>query len=171
MTKSAKGWAFYQRDQRQEGLALMRETVPLWLEEGVIWTAPYITLLAESLIQENFISEALDVITRGLAIAERDGVLWYKAELHRVKGATLRREADGDPREAEAEFETALEIARDQGAKTLELRATNALAELWRDQGRSDEDRVLLEPIYEWFTEGRDSRDLQQAKRLLESFG
>jgi predicted ATPase len=169
MTKGAKGWTIYQKGQRHEGLALMRETVPMWLESGVTWTAPFVTLLAEALVQEEFVSEALDVITKAMGMADRDGVRWYEAELHRVKGVILRHDAGGDAEAAETSIHRALELAREQGAKLLELRAAISLAALWQTQNRSAEARALLEPAYGWFTEGRDSRDLRQAKRLLES--
>ena len=70
--------------------------------------------------------------------------------------------------EAEALFHQSLEIARRQEAKTFELRAATSLARLWRRQGKRDEAQALLAPLYAWFTEGFDTRDLKDAKTLLE---
>jgi predicted ATPase len=69
---------------------------------------------------------------------------------------------------AEASFRKAINVAQHQSAKTWELRATMSMARLWRDQGRRDEARELLAPVYGWFTEGFDTRDLKEAKALLE---
>jgi predicted ATPase len=73
-----------------------------------------------------------------------------------------------DETKAQAYFERALEVARQQQAKSLELRAAMSMARLWRDQGKRDEARDLLAPVYGWFTEGFDTRDLKEAKALLE---
>jgi predicted ATPase len=85
--------------------------------------------------------------------------------LHIVRGEALR---ERDPEAAEAAFQQDLEIARQQSAKSPELRGAAGLARLWRDQGRGAEARSLLEPIYEWFSEGLDTPLLQDAKALLE---
>ncbi len=69
---------------------------------------------------------------------------------------------------AEAHFERALAVARQQQAKSLDLRAAMSMARLWRDQGKRDEARELLAPVYGWFTEGHETRDLKEAKRLLD---
>jgi len=70
--------------------------------------------------------------------------------------------------QAEANFERALAVAREQHAKSWELRAAISLARLWRDQGKVQQARELLTPVYDWFTEGFDTRDLREAKALLE---
>jgi predicted ATPase len=90
----------------------------------------------------------------------------FEAELHRIIGdALLSIQRQG---EAEVEFTRALEIACKQQAKSWELRAAISLARLWRDQGKGQQARELLAPIYGWFTEGFDTRDLKEAKALLE---
>ena len=73
-----------------------------------------------------------------------------------------------DPTQAEAAFRAALEVARRQGAKSPELQAATSLARLWQRQGRVEEARAILAPVYGWFTEGFDTRDLKDAKALLE---
>jgi predicted ATPase len=100
--------------------------------------------------------------------AHQTGERFYEAELHRVKGELLLIQTSGDEREAEACFENALQVAREQGAKSLELRAAMSLSRLWQKQGKRAEARELLGGVYGWFTEGFDTADLQAAKTLLD---
>jgi predicted ATPase len=93
---------------------------------------------------------------------------WWEAEVSRLRGVVLLRQPGTPPAEAEACFQRALDVARRQEAKSLELRAAMSLARLWHHQGKRDEARGLLAPIYGWFTEGFDTADLQEAKALLE---
>src|SRR5690606_13498742 len=85
-----------------------------------------------------------------------------------LRGEILLLSTDADPDEAEACLQTALAVARHQEARSLELRAAMSLARLWRRQGKTDEARALLAPIYDWFTEGFDTPDLKDAKDLLD---
>jgi predicted ATPase len=112
-------------------------------------------------------NEALGILKLGLAQAEQQGQHYYDAELHRLR-AEILLDMDGNAvEEAEALFGHALEIARRQEAKTFELRAATSLARLWQRQGKRDAARALLAPIYAWFTEGFDTKDLKDAKALL----
>jgi predicted ATPase len=88
--------------------------------------------------------------------------------LHRVKGELLLTNTPNAPSEAEACFNLALDIARKQSARSLELRAATSLARLWQEQRKLQEARDLLAPIYDWFTEGFDTADLKEAKALLD---
>jgi predicted ATPase len=91
----------------------------------------------------------------------------YVPEIHRLRGVFLK--SLGSPaEEVERTFRTALEIAEEQGAFLLKLRAATSLARLWRDQDKVQQARELLAPVYEWFTEGFDTRDLKEAKALME---
>src|SRR5436190_24185681 len=92
--------------------------------------------------------------------------LW-EPELYRVKGELLLRQLVPDAPEAESCFRQALDSARRQEAKSLELRAATSLSRLWQQQGKRDEACALLAPIYGWFTEGFDTADLREAKALL----
>ena len=92
---------------------------------------------------------------------------WYEAELNRVAGEIKLKSTEPDVTEAEAYFERALDVARQQQAKSWELRAAMSLARLWRSQGKVQQARELLAPVYGWFTEGFDTRDLKEAKALL----
>jgi predicted ATPase len=89
--------------------------------------------------------------------------------LHRLKGEVLLGAAEPPIADAEAEFQRALAIAREQGARYWELRAATSLARLWSDRGRYEDARDLLAPVYSWFTEGFETRDLTRARALLTS--
>jgi predicted ATPase len=91
---------------------------------------------------------------------------YYEAEVHRLKGDLLR--ITDQQAEAEKSYRKALEVAERQSAKAHQLRAAMSMARLWRDQDKRHEARELLAPVYGWFTEGFDTRDLKQAKALLD---
>jgi predicted ATPase len=93
---------------------------------------------------------------------------WHDAEIHRAAGEIALMLPGADTAKAEAYFDRALAVARQQQAKSWELRAAMSMARLWRDQGKRDEARELLAPVYGWFTEGFDTRDLKEAKGLLD---
>jgi len=102
-----------------------------------------------------------------LAKAAVSGERGWDAEIHRLRGELTGRLAYPDPVKVEESFRTALAIAREQGTRGYELRAATSLARLWREQGRLTEARDLLAPLYGSFTEGFDTADLKEAKRLL----
>ena len=93
---------------------------------------------------------------------------WFEADVNRTVGELALKSPKPDAAKAEAYFERALSVARQQHAKSLELRAAMSLARLWRSQGKPQQARELLAPVYGWFTEGFDTSDLQQAKALLD---
>jgi predicted ATPase len=93
---------------------------------------------------------------------------WCEAEVNRIAGDIALLSPEPDVATAKAYFERALAVARQQHAKSWELRAAMSLARLWRDQGKVQQARDLLAPVYGWFTEGFDTRDLKEAKALLE---
>jgi predicted ATPase len=99
---------------------------------------------------------------------EKTGGRFYEAELYRLRGELLLARSAEHHTEAETRFRQGLNIARRQQAKSWELRAAMSLSRLWQHQGKGDEARELLGPIYSWFTEGFDTADLQEAKALLE---
>ena len=116
--------------------------------------------------------EGLAALAEALTVVDKSGERFYEAELYRLKGTlTLQSQVQGPKsqvEEAEACFHRAIEIARRQQAKSLELRAAMSLARLWQQQGKKEEARQMLAEIYGWFTEGFDTKDLQEAKALLE---
>ena len=114
------------------------------------------------------------MLAQALATVDKAGERFYEAELYRLKGTlTLQTKVPSPKSEVEEEAEMcfwkAIEIARKQQAKFLELRATTSLARLWQSQGKEAEAHKLLSEVYNWFTEGFDTKDLQEAKALLES--
>src|SRR5215471_17806200 len=131
-------------------------------------TPLYLTLLVEALALAGKIEEALAALDDALAKAAVSGVRGWDAEIHRLRGELTGRLPHPDPAKAEDSFRTALAIAREQGTRGYELRAATSLARLWRGQGRRGEARDLLAPLYGWFTEGFDTADLKDAKRLLD---
>jgi predicted ATPase len=140
-------------------------------------------MLAEAYRQVGQTAEGLAAVAEALDWAQRTGGRYYEAELYRLKGElTLQKSEVRGPAskvpstqhptpstqtEAEACFHKAIEIAHHQQAKSLELRATVSLSRLWRQQGKRQEAHQVLAEIYDWFTEGFDTKDLQEAKALL----
>jgi predicted ATPase len=121
---------------------------------------PDCVILAEQAINEYLKNEAMT----GMEKAKEK---WCEAELYRVAGEITLMSPERDTVKAEAYFESALSVARMQQAKSWELRAAMSLARLWRDQGKRQQALELLAPVYGWFTEGFDTRDLKEAKALL----
>jgi len=108
------------------------------------------------------------VLEGGLASVAKTGEQFASPYLHHVKVELLLAQNPSDVAKAERYFRTAIEIARGQSARSAELRATTSLARPLRDTGRRDEARAMLAEIYGWFTEGFDTRDLKDAKTLLD---
>jgi predicted ATPase len=131
----------------------------------------FLGVLAEALALTGKIEEGLAVIGEALAIAESSGAKGYDAELHRLRGALLRRLQDPDWTEVEVCFRTALAVAREQSTRGFELRAAVSLARLLSEQGHRSDARSLLGPVYGRFTEGFDTPELKQAKALLDKLG
>ena len=113
--------------------------------------------------------EARRCIGEAVTAVETNRERWFEAEVHRISGEIALLSPDPDTAKAEAYFEHALAVARKQQAKSWELRAAMSLAQLWHDQGKRDDARNLLAPVYGWFTEGFDTRDLKEAKILLDA--
>ena len=128
---------------------------------------------AGAMSQDDFTdSELLAYLDESLAIDEMAAVenakeKWCEPEVYRVAGEIALNSPEPDAAKAQTYFESALSVARAQQAKSWELRTAMSMARLWRDQGRRDEARELLAPVYGWFTEGFDTLDLKDAKALL----
>ena len=143
----------------------------------------HLALLAEAYGNLQQPAEGLQMVAQALVMVDKTGERWWEAELYRLRGELLLQSTVQDPpstvgqmvsgrpapaREAEACFRQALEVARRQDAKSLELRAAMSLSRLWQRQGKRAEARTPLAEIYGWFTEGFDTADLQEARALLE---
>jgi predicted ATPase len=127
-----------------------------------------LVMLAEAFWKVGCHEEALGALDLGVAWAQKTGSHEFEAELHRLRAEILLDQDGGAVQEAETLLRRALAIARGQEAKWFELRAATSLARLLRDQGRRDEARALLQPLYAWFTEGFETAPLKDAKALLE---
>jgi len=127
----------------------------------------FLALLAEAYSISGQSEAGLTVLAEALALVDTTGERDYEAEIHRLKGELLLQQSSGNSTEAETCFQQAISIAQNQQAKSLELRAAMSLSRLWQQQGKRQEAYDLLTPIYNWFTEGFDTADLQDAKGLL----
>jgi len=164
-----QGWADAQNGQATAGIAHIRDGMAAVKATGHRLHTPFwLTLLAEALAFAGRIEEALAALDDALAKAAVSGARGLDAEIHRLRGELTGRLPYSDPAKAEDSLRTALAIAREQGTRGYELRAATSLARLWREQGRRDEARDLLAPVYAWFTEGFHTADLKDAKRLLD---
>jgi class 3 adenylate cyclase/predicted ATPase len=128
----------------------------------------YLSYLAEAHAHLRQFDSATRCIGEAMNVIETTKERWYEAEVHRIAGEIALLSLEPDMAKAEIYFERALAVARKQQAKSWELRAAMSLARLWRDQGRKNEARQLLAPIYGWFTEGFDTLDLRGARALLD---
>jgi predicted ATPase len=132
------------------------------------WVPLYLPYLARAYADLGQFDDAWRCIGEAMTAVETTKETWSEAEIHRNAGEIAVKSPEPDAAKAEAHFERALAVARQQQAKSWELRASMSLARLWRDQGRVEQARELLAPVYGWFTEGFDTRDLKEAKALLE---
>jgi class 3 adenylate cyclase/predicted ATPase len=164
-----RGWALTVRGQREAGLRQIHRGLADWRASGAELTLPYfLALLAEGYGTLNQAKAGLDALKEAWEVIERTGERWSEAELHRLKGQLLLQQSPDNATETESCFHQAIAIAQNQSAKSWELRATSSLARLWQSQGKRDQARELLEPVYSWFTEGFDTADLIDAKTLLD---
>ena len=176
-----RGWALAAQGQAAAGLAQIRQGMATWQAMGAQTRMLHMTydaaLMAEYMGRWTGLQRGSPCSPRRWRIAHPTGERFYEAELHRLKGefATVRspgpkvwRHDARRWKRQKSVSSQALEIARDQQAKSLELRAAMSLARLWQQQGKRAAARELLAPIYGWFTEGFDTADLQDAKALLE---
>ena len=137
----------------------------------------YLGLLAEVYEKVDRVDEGLAVVAEALALAEETGAHYWDAELERLRGTLLlgratarlgRKRGGSTANDPEPCFQRAIEIARRQQAKSLELRAATSLARLWQGQGRTAEARSLLSEVYSWFSEGHETPDAREARSVLE---
>lgn len=165
-----RGSALVRSGKPERGITLLRDGLKSRLAIGYAIEVPFrLGLLAVALTSAGKIAEAEACVADGLARAERTGEHWYDSDLHRIRGELAI--VTSQPSSATAAFTQALHTAQRQGAKLYELRAATSLARLWQTQGRADEARALLAPIYGWFTESFDATDLEEAKTLLDQLG
>jgi predicted ATPase len=142
--------------------------IPVRRSTGTKIQSPlYLSLWARACADLGQFDKAWNYIDEAITTVETTKETWYEAEIHRIAGEIALMSPEPDAAKAEAYFERALAVARQQQAKSWELRAAMSMARLWRNQGKRDEAHDLLAPVYGWFTEGFDTLDLKQAKALL----
>ena len=135
---------------------------------ATLYRPQHLSYLASAYAKVGQFEEAWRCISEAMTAVETTKENWYEAEANRVAGEVALKSPEPDAAKAEAYFERALRLARQQQTKSWELRAAMSKARLWRDQGKAQQARKLLAPVYGWFTEGFDTRDLKEAKALLE---
>jgi predicted ATPase len=189
-----QGWALAEQGQVEEGITQIRQGSATYQDIGAsIYQSYYLVLLAEAYGKTGQTEEGLAALAEALTLVDKTRERYYEAELYRLKGELLLNDERGmqnDERqtkeeqretvpihhssliihrseEAEACFLKAIAIAQKQQAKSLELRATVSLARLWQSQGKTSEARQMLAEIYGWFTEGFETKDLQEAEALI----
>ena len=163
-----RGWALSAQGEGAEGIAQMRQGLDDRRAMGAELHRPYfLSLLAEADGKGGQIEEGLAVLNEALDMVNKTEERYWEAELHRCKGELLLMKQGQKVRETEECFRKALEIARRQQAKSLELRAAISLSRLWLKQEKQEEAHQLLAEIFGWFSEGFDTADLKDAKALL----
>ena len=165
----SKGLALAMQGREEVGLAQFQQGVAAIRATGSLISQPaYLAQLAKVYGRRGQTAEGLAALAEALDLTENYGSGWMLPEMHRLKGELLLEHAHSDADVAETCFRKALEVARQQQAKTLELRAATSLARLWRHQSKPREAHDLLASVYDWFSEGFDTTDLKEAKALLE---
>jgi len=162
------GWALAKQAQGEVGMAQVRQGITILRTTGAMTTIPYLyTLLADVSAHLGHTVDALQALAEAYTLVEQHDERWWEAEVHRLRGVLLLRQMEPPQAEAEICLQRALDVARHQEAKSLELRAVMSLSRLWQSQGKRQYAYDLLAPVYDWFTEGFDTADLQEAKMLL----
>lgn len=187
----ARGWALVEQGKGEEGLIQLRQGLAAYRDAGAKLEEPTILAwLAEAYGKVGQVEEGLALATEALERVDKTGERIHEAELYRLKGElTLQQESKVQSlkskvtehapspkpqaskaavQEAERDFLKAIDIARKQQTKSFELQATTSLARLWQQQGKVKQAHTMLSAIYNWFTEGFDTKDLQEAKTLIE---
>jgi len=163
-----RGWLLAEDGREEEGLAQMRDGLARHRSIGAEVLVPaFLAMVAEVYEKLGRRAEGLSTVSEALAAGQQSGQHYWEAELHRLRGALTLR-AEGRTDDAEACFLQAIEVARRQKARSLELRAATSLSRLWAEQGKVRDARALLSGVYDWFTEGFDTLDLSDAKSLLQ---
>ena len=145
----------------------MKQGLDVFSSSGRRVMRPYMqAVLARAKADLGKLAEAFELVDEALRATDAQGERWSEAELHHVRARLLMARGQFD--ESEVHLWRSIEISRSQKARAFELRAATSLARLWRDQGKVQQARELLAPVYGWFTEGFDTRDLKEAKMLLE---
>ncbi len=169
ITLVIKGLAMNRLDRNASGVEMARQGLSDWLATGIkVQAAQMQSYFAQACLFEGRIEEAETALRAGFEVANETGEKWYSAELYRLQGDARLAQRPALSSQAEDCYWRALNLSREQHAKTFELRAATSLARLWAERGERQRAHDLLAPIYGWFTEGLGTRDLVEAKTLLD---
>jgi predicted ATPase len=163
-----RGWSRAAGGTLEEGIAEIRRGIEVLQATAGARLPYYRALLAEACAWSGRIDEARQALADAFAEVRKTEERWWDAELHRLQGELLRSESINCGVEAEACFHRAIEAARGQHAKSLELRAAMSLGRLWRDEGRRADAHQLVKEVHDWFTEGFDIADVRDAESLMQ---
>ena len=164
-----QGWVFSLTEKALDAVQTITSGLTALRSTGsTLWIPSCLAHLAPAYAELGQFDDASRCISEAMTLVETTKETWFEAEVHRIAGEIALKSPKPDAAKAETYFERALTVARQQQAKSWELRAAMSLARLWRDQGKVQQARELLAPVYGWFTEGFDTRDLKEAKALLE---
>jgi predicted ATPase len=162
-----RGWAWAEQDELDRGVAEVRRSLDVVRAIGAESGMPqYLAMAAEAFARAGLTDAGLEAIREALEIVDRTEERWWEPDLHRLRGE-LMRALSGGGADAESCFLRAIEVARDRGARLLELRSTTSLARLWRDHGKQAEARRTLAAVLDRFGEGGGTRDFDEAAVLL----
>ena len=166
---AVRGWLFAVTGKASDAVWAITSGITSLRSTGATLYEPrHLSFLAMAYAELGQLDDAWRCIDDAIAKVERSKEKWCEAEVHRIAGEIALKSLAPGPEKAEAYFDRALAVARRQQAKSWELRAAMSMARLWRDQGKREEARDLLAPVYGWFTEGFDTLDLKEAKALLD---
>jgi class 3 adenylate cyclase/predicted ATPase len=169
LARALWGWALVEEGRAAEGIAEMREALRAYRSTRVRWMEPYLlALLAEAHGNAGQPDDGLRVMAEAIDLIRETQECAWEAELYRIEGELLLK--SGSPRarqDAEERFQRAIDTARQQEARSWELRAAMSLGRLWHGQGKRDAARQLLTQVYDWFTEGFDTVDVRAANSML----
>jgi DNA-binding SARP family transcriptional activator/tetratricopeptide (TPR) repeat protein len=164
-----RGWALAEQGCAEEGIVLMHQAMEVVQKSGVrVGQTMQLLVLAGVYAKSGQVEAGLTALDEALVIVDHSGERPWEPEIHRLKGELLLMQGAAEA-EVETHYWRGIELARQQSAKSWELRATTSLCRLWQQQGKRGEARELLGEIYDWFTEGFDTPDLQNAKTLLDA--
>ncbi len=177
-SRSMALWVVYGRHLLGSALAALNEAEPALAEirrgradaaklSNSVFKPMTLRFEAQALATLGRFDEAFARLDEALETVEATQERWWEAEIHRIRGE-ISRQSKSPQYDAEASFRRAIDVARDQQAKLFELRAATSLGRLWQEAGKNSDARVLIAPLYKWFTEGLDSPDLQNARALLD---
>jgi predicted ATPase len=164
-----RGWVAALTGNASNAIQIITSGISVWRSTGATtWMPLYLPLLARAYAELGQFENAWRSIGDAMTVVEKTKERTSEADIYCIAGKTELLSPEPDATKAEAYFERALAVAREQQAKSWELRAAVSMARLWRDQGKRDDARNLLAPVYGWFTEGFDTLDLKEAKALLD---